>query len=151
MSTRSVVFARTGEGLLGVYVHWDGHPSGRLDALKRLIERDGVEKVVSTLLRKPSGWSYITPDQTDVLGILYDSVRFVAVTGYGVEYSDEKIHDGRGGFYIQGDSEYRTPEDVYGDPFIEYIYVIEEDGSISWAENDYTKSWNHLHWHAVAA
>lgn len=110
----------------GVYVHFDGYPEGRLPVLHELIARDGVDKVVSTLLKLPHGWSYLDHEA------VYDQGHDL-VAGYGARYPS-------------GDDDYRTPEDVFGDIFIEYLYVIEEDGYITWAENDYTACWNKQRW-----
>lgn len=146
MSTRSVVFAHTESGMKGVYVHWDGYPEGRLPALHSIIQRDGVSKAVITILGKPSGWSHLSPEQDGNLGRMYDDGRFIAVPGYGIQYNDQPVeHWGKE--VVQGDLEYRTPESVMGDVFIEFVYIIEQDGSISWAENDYTKTFDKLEWH----
>lgn len=147
MGTRSVVFARTESGLKGVYVHFDGYPDGRLPLLRTLIKRDGVDTVVRTILGKPSGWSHLNADQSSVLEKYLEDGRFLAIPGYGVQYNDQPVETPWSDTpVVQGELKYRTPEDVFGDPFIEYVYVIEEDGSISWAENDYTRPWRHQRW-----
>ena len=62
MSTRSVVYGRTESGIKGVYVHSDGHPDSRLPVLAELIRRDGVDRVMSTLLEQTWGWSFLDSD-----------------------------------------------------------------------------------------
>lgn len=144
MSTRSIVFARTESGLKGVYVHWDGYPQGRLPVLHEMIRRDGVSKTVSTIVASPSGWSHLNPLQGSELEPMYDDGRFIAVPGYGVKYNDQPV-EFHGREIIQGDTEYRTPE-MSQDVFIEFMYVIEEDGTITWAENDFTRPFNRQVW-----
>jgi len=146
LSTRSIVYARTESGIKGVYVHWDGYPSGRLPILHELIQRDGVVKVVYTIMAKPSGWSHLNAGQGHDLEQMYSDGRFIAVHGYGVQYNDQAV-EVWGGPVVQGDEQYRTPDDS-NDVFIEYVYIIEPDGSISWAENDYTVPFAKLPWRA---
>lgn len=142
MGTRSVVYAKTEQGIVGVYVHWDGYPGTRLPILHRLIERDGAAKVVATILGKPSGWSNLDPDQqADELGPLQQDGRFEAVPGYGVQYTDV---DG------QSETEYRSiyPDDRSWD--IEYVYVFGHDNSILWAPNS-GLPWDELPWETSTA
>jgi len=146
MSTRSIVFARTESGIKGVYVHWDGHPRSRLAALDELIQRDGVSKVVSTLLGKPNGWSQIYPNHDGVLHPWESDGRFLGIPGYGVQYTDTPVPDplNPGQMSVQADTKYRTTDSVGGDSWEEYVYIIEESGQVAWAvvEGD----WGDLVW-----
>lgn len=121
MSTRSVVYARTESGTKGVYVHSDGYPEWALPALHGLIAKHGLDRTVTTLLGKPNGWSHLDPDKEDELPELYRDGRFEAVPGFGVQYTEVDN---------QGDTEYRTLENPGWD--IEFLYVIEPDGTITW-------------------
>lgn len=88
MSTRSIVGVLSPEGKeigVGVYVHSDGYPEGRLPYLKKYIVRDGVEKVAQTILSaNTGGWSYLFDDYDD--NRLGDRADVVA--GYGLKYTD---------------------------------------------------------------
>lgn len=149
MGTRSIVAARFAEGLKGVYVHWDGYPDGRLPVLKALIERDGVETVIKTILGKPSGWSSLSQHQEpDDLGFGMDDGRFLAIPGYGVQYNDQPVKASYSSTpVVQGNEQYWTPDEHTADEvFIEYIYIIERDGTIKWAES-MKVGYDDLEWH----
>lgn len=139
MSTRSIVAAEFEGQIKGVYVHSDGYPDGewgKLATLSRLIERDGVVKVVRTIMGKPNGWSDLDPDQEkDQLSSGYGDGRFLAIPGYGVQYSAKRFPNmyGKDKPGMQADSEYRVP----GDGGEEYFYVIRADGTIDWCEGDW--------------
>jgi hypothetical protein len=137
MSTRSVVYGRTDSGIKGVYVHSDGHPETRLPVLAELIRRDGVDRVMSTLLEQTWGWSFLDPDPEGApLPDSKQDGRFELVPGYGVRYTAE---DG-------GEPNYRgTSNDA---PDVAYVYVVEQDGSISYAENG--ALWDGLDWKRTA-
>jgi hypothetical protein len=129
MATRSIVAAHTEKGVRGVYVHWDGYPEARIPVLTELLARDGVGKVVATIMGTPAGWSSLDPTQKAVLDDTpgYSDDRFAAVAGYGVQYT---LTDNNG--YVQGNEEYWTPEDTdaYG---AEFAYLITEDGKVEYA------------------
>ena len=151
MSTRSIVYGRTDSGIKGVYVHWDGYPEGRLPVLHALIARDGVDKVMSTLLARPSGWSSLHPEQDSQLPPLYSDGRFEVVPGYGIQYSDVEMPDAISGEMTkQGDSAYRTTSIEDRVIWVEFLYVIEPDGSITWAEN-FSEPWDTLKWRGYSS
>lgn len=113
MSTRSVVAIPAGDGWQGRYVHFDGYPEGRVPVLLALIQRDGLEKVIQTVIHDHYGWSYLDPEQGDDLINTYRDGRFIAVPGYGVAYTKEQA----------GADEWMT--DTSSDPlWIEYAYVL---------------------------
>lgn len=147
MGTRSIVYARTESGIKGVYVHWDGYPEGRLPVLSALIGRDGVSKVVCTLLGRPSGWSHLSP-QYDSLRSFEQDGRFEAVPGYGVQYTDTEFPDpfNDGTMMRQGNESYSDTSPESRHLWIEWLYVIEQDGSISYAENLPGTKWEALDW-----
>ena len=89
MSTRSItgIWKPEGDPIgVGVYVHSDGYPEGRLPDLKKMIVRDGPEKVAATIMSaKKGGWSYLFTDYTNnYLG----EDRAKLVPGYGLMYLD---------------------------------------------------------------
>jgi hypothetical protein len=145
MSTRSIVAAEFEDGSIkGVYVHSDGYPEGqwgKLNVLSTLIKRDGVDKVIRRIMGKPNGWSSLDPDQTREFS--YDSYkdgRFLAVPGYGVQFSARKMNFCGRKDYRQADTEYRVP----GDGGEEYFYLIRRDGTIDWCEGDWPAPVKHF-------
>ena len=139
MSTRSVVYGRTDSGIKGVYVHSDGHPDTRLPVLAELIRRDGVDRVMSTLLEQTWGWSFLDSDPEGApLPDSKQDGRFEPVPGYGVRYTAE---DGGEPHYRDTSSEGRLDA--------VYVYVVEQDGSISYADNG-GALWDGLDWKRTA-
>ena len=121
MSTRSYVGnAATGRV---VYVHFDGYPEARLPILSRLIERDGAEEVVKTLMSaRTGGWSFLGDDYDHLDNQLGE--RGIPVSGYGLSYGDgaqrEPVYIGDG----------LSENDQI---WIEYVYLIHpETGIITW-------------------
>lgn len=150
MGTRSIVAARIGDQIRGVYVHWDGYPEGRLPVLRALIERDGVGQVVDTILGKPSGWSSLSNHQSTELDAFLCDGRFLAIEGYGVQYNDEPVQI-RGESVVQADADYWVPEDHSTDDiWIEYIYIINQDGSVDWAASPAAAAFDDLAWQSDA-
>ena len=92
MGTRSVVAVPTaGGGWKGRYVHWDGYPAGVGDAVRAIVERDGVETAVDTLVVTNYGWSSVaaeTREDEDLSAGMSDG-RFKVVPGYGVAYTEQ--------------------------------------------------------------
>ena len=136
MSTRCVVAMPSDEGWSGRYVHMDGYPSHMLTTLLRIVQRDGRELAVNTLVYgAPHGWSYIDLEQdANMLG----PDRAVHVPGYGLKYIES------------WDEEWHTEEN--SDPiFIEYVYIL-RPYFIEVLRSDRTHDmhdhvWNHV-WHA---
>jgi hypothetical protein len=132
-------------GIKGVYVHFDGYPDGRLPVLDALVKRDGVSKVVCTLLARPSGWSQLD-QHLDSLPDHYNDGRFESVPGYGIQYTDTEFVDQLTGEKTQqGNKEYMDTSAETRDMWIEYVYIVEQDGSISWAPNK-DADWENLPW-----
>jgi hypothetical protein len=132
MSTRSTVARRLPDGHWeGRYVHSDGYPSWNGEQVKKLIAMHGKDEVIKTLIDDYYGWSSIYDGQTDKLDSpgMQDG-RFVAIKGYGVAYTTET-----GG--LPGGLPQSKPEDWVRDTddpdifWLEFAYVIEEDGSVS--------------------
>lgn len=127
MATRGAVAIRNPNGgIQGRYVHWDGHVLE--SQVRRLIARDGVKKVVQTIIFDNYGWSDLDStlgvNEEPTLGSGYTDGRFKAVAGYGTAYTT-----------VQGQS---SPDDWItglGQMGTEYIVVIEQDGSLTvWTE-----------------
>lgn len=125
MSTRSYVGCAKTKRV--VYVHFDGYPEAKLPQLAQLIERDGAEKVLETIMSaRTGGWSYIDPSQADSgdTGGLGDRGR--VVEGYGLAYTDLQTEEGEPTYIGDGMSENDRI-------WIEYVYLIDpETGIITW-------------------
>lgn len=129
MSTRCVVASVKDNK--GVYVRYDGEPSYIVPILQKVIARDGVDRATEKILKGKNGWSFLSIDYSD------PGQRYVNVTGYGAMYRA----DGS-----DGDMRYWTPQDSDKWKLLEYIYVIREDGGISFAKYAVPSSsmhWNH--------
>lgn len=124
MSTRSYV--GSAESKLCVYSHFDGYPEAKLPELAQMIERDGAQKVVETLLSaRTGGWSALDPkagsDTTTYLG-----ERARIVEGYGVAYTDQQTPDGEPTYIGDGMSENDRI-------WIEWVYLVDpETGNITY-------------------
>ena len=126
MSTRSttgILHTESAEVGSGVYVHSDGYPEGRLPVLKEIILRDGVDKVIKTILSATTGgWSYLDTRYT----ANYLGDRGELVPGYGLKYTDQ-----------QSDPKNRIKHsDFVGDSWLEFAYYIDPlTGDIHWYES----------------
>ena len=125
MSTRSYIGNAKTKRV--VYSHFDGYPEAKLPELSTLINRDGPEKVVETILSaRTGGWSVISPD-SDTAGMenmLGERGR--VVEGYGLAYTDLQTEEGEPTYIGDGMSENDRI-------WIEYVYLIDpETGEITW-------------------
>jgi hypothetical protein len=135
MSTRSYVAAETEQGIKGVYVHWDGYPSERIPHLQAFAQRDGLAKMVETIIGKPNGWSTLDCHQKGQLPEWENDGRFVAIPRYGVQYTDTPVKMGfQDEPVIQADPEYWTPETHDPRTWCEYVYIIRTNGTVDWAQ-----------------
>lgn len=122
MATRSHVGVKTESGLVGFYTHWDGSPETRLPLLRKLIDRDGAQKVGQVLMENGDrgGWSSLQAE-----GEITNSLdeRGEVIPGYGLAYRDCPVS-------------LPTPQ---GKDKEEYAYYIDtETGDIIWF--DYNSS-----------
>ena len=126
MGTRSVVAVRDKGGVAwkGRYVHWDGYPDGVGAAVAEIVKRDGVETAVRTLLEEHYGWSTVNAEPNVSLTQGYDDGRFVAVPGYGVAYTTKQGQS-------SPDEWYRFPLSKDDCVWIEWVHVIEPDGTVN--------------------
>jgi hypothetical protein len=115
MSTRSVVALPLDGGWKGRYVHSDGYPEARVPTLLALIERDGIDAVISEVIEENYGWSYLNPDQTRSMHEMYRDGRFIPRTGYGVAYTLDQAGGPEGEWLTN------TSADAL---FIEWVYVL---------------------------
>lgn len=114
MSTRSIIAKQDGDSWRGRYAHWDGYPSHQGKSIWDIVQRDGWEKAVKTLVDDNFYWSVLRPWQENDPA---EEDRWNVVTGYGIAGNE-----------LQGDSdEWYTPEN-YTDSWCEYVYVISEGG-----------------------
>ena len=129
MSTRSYIGCAKTKRV--VYCHYDGYSEAKLPELTALINRDGGQKVVETLLSaRTGGWSYLDPKQTaDGLNALGD--RAGSVEGYGLAYTDMQSEEGEPTYIGDGMSD----NDLI---WIEWVYLIDpETGEITyWATSE---------------
>jgi hypothetical protein len=120
MSTQCIVAVPDGDSFRGRYVHSDGYPSWTGRFLRELVDRDGLNKVIATVvIDHPTGWSMIDPANTAAA-----DPGTVVVPGYGIAYEDEP--DQR---------EWVTPDDG---EMAEWAYVLAPSGIMVW-QND--ESW----------
>ena len=125
MSTRSYIGCAKTKKV--VYSHFDGYPEAKLPELSTLINRDGPEKVVETILSaRTGGWSVISPD-ADTAGIknmLGERGRMVE--GYGLAYTDLQTEEGEPTYIGDGMIENDRI-------WIEWVYLIDpETGNITY-------------------
>jgi hypothetical protein len=116
----------------------DGHPESQLPVLAEFIRRDGVDRTVSTLLAQTWGWCFLDPNPEKMVLASSASVdyygRFELVPGYGCRYTEKDSSLNR-----YGDASNAGRLDAL------YVYVIEQDGTISYAGND-GALWDDLDW-----
>ncbi len=113
MATRGIIAVKRAQGWRGRYVHWDNNPKTRIPTIVRLVERDGLAKVVETLIDRHGSWSSINPYQEP-----NDSEIGSVVAGYGVAHTD-----------IDPNSEtsWFTERD-HDLAWTEYVYIMSKDG-----------------------
>ena len=117
MSRRTLVGGLTDGGVYVTYVH----NGGCMPTLRNLIQRDGVDTVLGTLLTaRDGGWSLLNPREDGTDDWLGDRGR--AVPGYGVAYTDNP-----------GTMPVRFPEAWSDDYWADAVYLLQGDGSIRWA------------------
>ena len=87
MSTRSFVGVMSDAGILGAYVHGDGHPSWVGTQVQKILKRDGFEKFGQTILEgcEGGGFSWLDADTN----ANQEGRRCKIIGGYGGAYTDE--------------------------------------------------------------
>jgi hypothetical protein len=112
MSTRAIIASELAGGRWhGRYAHWDNYPHRVVPLLAELRERDGLAKVVQTLLHDHNSWSVITTEPRD------ETMSDNYCEGYGIFHTDTP------------DDEYSwyAPEDK-SFSWADYVYVMRRDG-----------------------
>ncbi len=114
MATRGIIAVERASGWRGRYVHWDNYPDRIVGVLGALVERDGLTKVVTTLVNDNASWSVIDHNQD------FDPIadpKNVRI-GYGVVHDDiDKDSD---------DAWYTEETGAYS--WAEYAYVMRANG-----------------------
>jgi hypothetical protein len=174
MGTRSVVAIPQGDSWKGRFVHWDGYPAGVGSALGELVERDGLEKVIATIVTgKNYSWSSLKVDQIDLTKVKgvranapygryeygtpeysawefkrsYGDGRFKCVVGYGIAHTDTEFTTPPLG---TPEKPYRqTQEDFWitptDDTDTEWAYVLTEVG-VAVLERQYPNGYGSGEW-----
>jgi hypothetical protein len=117
MSTPAVVAVPYGDGWRGRAVNGDGYPTWTGAKLLELVERDGPDKVIDTVVNSDIyGWSYLDPNMDETQDHLLGK-RARPVPGYGLAYTT--VQD-------QTDPEdWGTPENVAS---YEWVYLLGKTG-----------------------
>ena len=143
MATRGIVARATNEGWEGRYTHWDNYPERMVYVLGELVARDGVGKVVQTLITDTPSWSQIEPLTKSGVPNLYE--QHALVEGYGYAHTDVTLEDSD--LFTQNDTELA---------WAEWLYIIHdtmlEVRRIDRAENghDVTVYHNAFPWESIA-
>jgi hypothetical protein len=112
MATRGIIGVDCGQGTWrGRYVHWDNYPDRIVPLLAELVERDGLDKVIQTIIHKRKSWS-ILDTQVDESSSFFTAQNYEP--GYGFFHTDD------------GMDEYTESSGFYS--WAEYVYVIDDEG-----------------------
>lgn len=114
MATRGIVAKATKNGWEGRYCHWDNYPERMTYALGALVARDGVDKVIQTLITDTASWSQIEPLAKSGTPNLYEDKALVE--GYGYAHTDIALDDD-GALFTHKDTELA---------WCAYLYIIHE-------------------------
>jgi len=118
MSTRSIIAKQQGDSWAGRYAHWDGYPSHQAACIWNIVQRDGFETAVKTLVDDNFYWSSLNPLTKDgELPDGYNDGRFTTVVGYGVAGTTE-----------QGSLDEWLTSENYKESWCEYVYIIAKAG-----------------------
>jgi len=112
MATRGIIGVYCGQGAWrGRYVHWDNYPERVVPLLSELVERDGLPKVIETIVNKRDSWSTIDAHVDE------SSPFFTA----------ENYEPGYGFFHTDGGMETYTESTGYYS-WAEYVYIMDDEG-----------------------
>ena len=118
MATRGIIAVQRADGWRGRYAHWDNYPERIVPVIGRLVERDGITKVVTTLINNNQSWSVIDDKQEFFPVTLTENENDSVVVGYGVIHTDLEPND---------PSSWFTDEDTEL-AWAAYVYVIRHSG-----------------------
>lgn len=115
MATRGIIAVERAQGWRGRYAHWDNYPQRMVGVLGALVERDGLTKVVTTLINDNPSWSVIDNEQGST-----DEFRDEANirVGYGIVHDDIDKDTDEAWFTEEG-TDYA---------WAEFLYVIRKNG-----------------------
>lgn len=82
MSTRSLIAVNDNGDLRVAYAHSDGYPTHMAKNLATLLEREGFESTVATLIDSDVDWSEIDAHTPDVTGVKPDRSAPYGTAGY---------------------------------------------------------------------
>lgn len=114
MATRGIIATTRAQGWRGRYVHWDNYPDHRIPTITRLVARDGLLKVINTLINDNPSWSFIDPYQEPSTNPNDDYQK--VVEGYGVVHTD-----------VECDNSWFTEQDT-DLAWAEYVYIMGREG-----------------------
>jgi hypothetical protein len=113
MATRGIVARATNGGWEGRYTHWDNYPERMVYVLGELVARDGVDKVIQTIITETPSWSQIEPLAKSGEASLYEVSQLVE--GYGYKHTDVTLEDSD--LFTHNDTELA---------WAEWLYIIHE-------------------------
>lgn len=130
MATRGIIAVQRADGWRGRYAHWDNYPERIVPTIARMVERDGITKVVTTLINDNQSWSVIDDKQEFFPVTLTDNENDSVVVGYGVIHTDLEPND-PSSWFTEDDTELAWAEWVYviRDFGIEVMKVVKQDGN----------------------
>lgn len=130
MATRGIIAVQRADGWRGRYAHWDNYPERVVPVIGRLVERDGVTQVVTTLINNNQSWSIIDDKKMKNDPELYEGENDSVVEGYGVIHTDLEPNDPNA-WFTEDDTELAWAEYVYviRDFGVEVLKVTREDGA----------------------
>lgn len=130
MATRGIIAVQRADGWRGRYAHWDNYPERIVPTIARMVERDGITKVVTTLINDNQSWSVIDDKQEKFPVTLTDNENDSVVVGYGVIHTDLEPND-PSSWFTEDDTELAWAEWVYviRDFGIEVMKVVKQDGN----------------------
>jgi len=130
MATRGIIAVQRADGWRGRYAHWDNYPERIVPTIARMVERDGITKVVTTLINDNQSWSVIDDKQEKFPVTLTDNENDSVVVGYGVIHTDLEPND-PSSWFTEDDIELAWAEWVYviRDFGIEVMKVVKQDGN----------------------
>jgi len=114
MATRGIVARATSEGWEGRYSHWDNYPQRMVYVLGELVARDGVDKVIQTIITDHPSWSQIEPLAKSGQESLYEPNQLVE--GYGYIHTDVTVEESD--LFTHNDTEFA---------WCEWLYIIHPD------------------------
>ena len=118
MATRGIVAHSLSESAntwQGRYSHWDNYPERMTYVLGELVARDGVDKVIKTLITDTASWSQIEPMAKSGTPNLYEDKALIE--GYGYAHTDVELDD-PSALFTNDDTEFA---------WCDYVYIIHHD------------------------